>query len=359
MRILHVITDLKIGGESKQLVRVISSLRSLEHSVCCLTVTTDPIAAPTDVQDELEELGVRVVDLGVSPRRPLSVVRAFARLCRLARQEKPDLIHSTLIHANLLAQPLAWLGFPVICSHVVTDPWRRNWQRIIERYSGTKAVFLANSHAVAESLIAGGLDRRRIRVLYYGVDTDHFRPEGPSADGVSGDKALLGIGRLEGQKGFDDLIRAAAQLATRPDVVIIGDGPLREHLTDHASKIGVRLMILPAVRDVAPYLRSAVVVALPSLYEGLPNVLLEALATGCAVVASDLPGHREVIRNGTNGLLVPPSDVDALRQAIQSALEDDGSLGAAARQTMLAQFRGDTWLERRRLLYESIAGRTT
>jgi glycosyltransferase involved in cell wall biosynthesis len=293
----------------------------------------------------------------VTPNRPLSVIRTFSRLHRVARQEKPDLIHSTLIHANLLSQPLAWLGFPVVCSHVVTEPWRRNWQRVIERYTGSKAIFLANSHAVADTLVAGGLEGTRIRVLYYGVDTDHFRPAGPRADGLSGDEILLGIGRLERQKGFDDLIRAASELPSRPGVVIVGDGPLRDHLTDHASGIGVRLTILPAVRDVAPYLRSVSVIVLPSLYEGLPNVLLEELATGCTVVATALPDHREVISNGTNGLLVPPSDVAALGQAIQSALEDDGSLGAAGRQAILTHFRSSTWLERRRLLYESIAGR--
>jgi len=96
---------------------------------------------------------------------------------------------------------------------------------------------------------------------------------------------------------------------------------------------------------------------LPSLYEGLPNVLLEALATGCAVVATDLAGHREVIRDAENGILVAPSDVPALARAIQRALRDDGSLGTEGRRTMLEHFRWDAYIERRRLLYESIAGR--
>jgi glycosyltransferase involved in cell wall biosynthesis len=135
----------------------------------------------------------------------------------------------------------------------------------------------------------------------------------------------------------------------------VGEGPLREQLRVHAEKLGVRLTIVPPVRDVAPYLRDASVVVLPSLYEGLPNVLLEALATGCAVVATDLPGHREVIRSGENGLLVPSSDVEALTGAIENALENGRSLGAAGRQAMLARFRWETWVERRGVLYESIA----
>jgi glycosyltransferase involved in cell wall biosynthesis len=87
-------------------------------------------------------------------------------------------------------------------------------------------------------------------------------------------------------------------------------------------------------------------------------VLLEALATGCSVVASDLPGHREVMRDGENGILTA-SNVDALTVAIERALRDDGRLGSNGRQTMLADFRWETYIERRRLLYESIARHPT
>jgi glycosyltransferase involved in cell wall biosynthesis len=355
MKVLHVITDLKIGGESKHLARTLSSLRGLDHVVSCLMVTTDPIGAPSDVRAEIEGLGIRVVDLGVSRDRPLSVARAFARLRSLARHEKPDLIHSTLIHANLLSEPLSWRGWPLICSHVVTNPWRRSWRQALERSMGRRAIFVANSRAVAASLVAGGLNPKRIRVLYYGVDTDHFRPEGDRAD-VAGDPIVLGVGRLEAQKGFHDLIQAAALLAARPAVILVGDGPLREGLESRAKHLGVELRIVPAVPDIAPYLRRAGVVVLPSLYEGLPNVLLEALATGSAVVATDLPGHREVIRDGENGILVAPSDPPALSTAIRRALLDGGSLGRQGRRAMLARFRWDAYIERRRLLYECLAG---
>lgn len=358
MKILHVITDLKMGGESKHLVRAISSLGAWQHVVSCLTVTTDPGAAPGSVLAEIEELGVRVVDLGVSPAHPLTVPRGAIRLSRLARAEEPDLVHSTLIHANQLSQPLSWLGFPLICSLVVTDPWRRSWQRILDRQASRRALFLANSRAVAASLVDGGLDRGRVRFLHYGVDCDHFRPEGLQAQ-LEGDPIVLGVGRLHRQKGFEDLLRAVAGLSVPASVVLVGDGPLRGALTRTAGGLGVGLTIVPGVRDIVPYLRRADVVALPSLYEGLPNVLLEALAAGCSVVASDLPGHREVIRDGENAILTAPSDVKALTEGIDRALRDDGSLGVKGRETVLTHFRWETYIERRKLLYESIAWRPT
>ena len=354
MKILHVITDLKMGGESKHLARVIASLGVFDHVVGCLTPTTDPMRAPAHVRIDIERLGTSVIDLGVSRNHPVSAARALVRLRRLAQREKPDLVHSTLIHANLLSEPLTWSGYPVICSHVVTNPGRKRWPRTLERHLGKRAIFVANSRAVADSLAAGGLDRRRIRVLYYGVDTDHFRAEGDRVD-LNSDQILLGVGRLDVQKGFDDLIRAAALLPKSAAVVLVGDGPLREPLAGRARDLGINLTIVPAVSDIAPYLRSANAVVLSSLYEGLPNALLEALATGCVVVATDLPGHREVIRDDQNGLLVPASDPPALAHAIGRALGDDGSLGVEGRRTILARFRWDTYIERRRLLYESVA----
>jgi glycosyltransferase involved in cell wall biosynthesis len=354
LKILHVITDLRVGGESKLLVRSIADLPMFEHLVSCLAVTSDPVNAPVDLRAEVETLGVQVVDLGVLRTKPLSVPRAFVRLLQLTRRERPDIVHSTLIHANLLTQPLAWTGCRVLCSHGVTKPWRREWHREFERRMGKRAIFIVNARAVEQILVDAGIDRARIRVLYYGVDCEHFGPDGERAD-VAGDPLLLGVGRLHLQKGFRDLLAAAALLPGHPRVMLLGDGALGEALLSHARALDVSLTIVPAVGDIAPYLRRAAVVVLPSLWEGLPNVLLEALATGCSVVASDLPGHREVIRDGENGLLAAPGDVSALAAAIGRALSDNGSLGAMGRQTMLKEFRWDAYLERRRVLYESVA----
>jgi glycosyltransferase involved in cell wall biosynthesis len=328
-----------------------------EHVVSFLAFTSDPVHAPADLRAEIEALGVRVVDLGVSRMNPLTVPRAFIRLVQLTRREQPHILHSTLIHANLLTEPLACTGSPVLCSHGVTKPWRRSWQRELERLIGGRAIFLVNAQTVRQTLVDAGFDRSRIRVLYYGVDCEHFRPDGERAD-VQGDPLLLGVGRLHKQKGFRHLLEAAALQAPRPHVMLLGEGPLRESLLRTARDLDVPLTIVPAVGDIAPYLRRAAVLVLPSLWEGLPNVLLEALASGCSVVASDLPGHREVIRDGENGLLVPLGDVAALSAAIRGALSN-GSLGAAGRQSVLQRFRWDSYLERRRLLYETlVAGRS-
>jgi glycosyltransferase involved in cell wall biosynthesis len=354
LKILHVITDLRIGGESKLLARSIEELPMFDHIVSCLAVTSDPASAPATLRAEIEAQGVDVVDLGVSRNNPLSVPRAFLRLVRLVECEQPDVVHSTLIHANLLSQPFAWAGRPVLCSHGVTKPWRRAWHRVLERNLGKRAVFVVNARAVEQILVEAGFHRARIRVLYYGVDCEHFRPEGERAE-VAGDHLLLGVGRLHPQKGFGDLLEAAASISQRPQVLLLGEGPLEESLVRRAQELDVDLTILPGVSDIAPYLRRAAVVVLPSLWEGLPNVLLEALATGCSVVATDLPGHREVIRHGENGLLVPPAKPHALAATIGHALDQDGALGAAGRQAMLDRFRWDEYLNRRRLLYESVA----
>jgi hypothetical protein len=95
LKILHVITDLRIGGESKLLARSIEELPMFDHVVSCLAVTSNPASAPANLRTEIEALGVDVVDLGVSRNNPLLVPRAFLRLARLIESEQPDVVHST------------------------------------------------------------------------------------------------------------------------------------------------------------------------------------------------------------------------------------------------------------------------
>jgi glycosyltransferase involved in cell wall biosynthesis len=357
MRVLHVITELKIGGESVHLARVVRSLPDIQHRVASLATNLDPKVAPHDVRADLEGAGANVVDLGIQRGRPFSVATAAARLFRLVRRERPDVIHATLIHANLLAQPLGVLGYPVICTYVGTQPWTHRWQQVIERYTARRvAIFLTNAKAVADVLHRRGVASDRIRVLPYGVDASYFSPEGPSADVGDGD-VILGIGRLVPEKGFSALLDAVVALPTSPRVVILGQGPLREELAAKAIKSGVQLALPGAVRDVRPYIRRANVVAFASVHEGISNVLLEALAMGRPVVATAVPGHREVIEDRHNGLLVPIGDTYEFTAALKRALANGARLGLEGRKMVVARFGWEAYVARREALYELVARR--
>jgi glycosyltransferase involved in cell wall biosynthesis len=153
------------------------------------------------------------------------------------------------------------------------------------------------------------------------------------------------LGSLNASKGVDTLIAASAQLAHKHPVrlVVAGDGPLRAELDREASLSGVPIAVLgrlPAA-DVPRFLAAVDVLAVPSYDEGLPRVVLEAMAMGIPVVASSVGGIPEAIEHEKTGLLIPPSNPTALAKALARVLDDPAlasRLGAAGRERVLAEF---------------------
>jgi glycosyltransferase involved in cell wall biosynthesis len=188
------------------------------------------------------------------------------------------------------------------------------------------------SEGVAEELAgATGLDRRDIRVIPNPVDlrriaaaaaepvteTDWFEPGAPPV--------VLGVGRLHPQKDFDKLLKAFALVRrdVRARLLVLGDGPARQQLETLARDRGLDddASFPGFARNPYKYLARAAVFVLPSRFEGLPTVLIEALACGCPVVSTDCPhGPREILEDGRWGRLVPVGDVDAMAAAIGQAL---------------------------------------
>ncbi|HNT23117.1 MAG TPA: glycosyltransferase [Anaerolineales bacterium] len=216
------------------------------------------------------------------------------------------------------------------------------------------------------------LGAREVRLLPYGIDPDVFCPTRRSAayrqaQGWA-DAAVIvtALGRLVHKKGFDRLLSAWARIAERhPEahLVIGGEGPLRPALEAQAQQLGLPEKVSFAGRvpwDQAPeFLASSEVFVVPSVrdahgnMDGLPNVVLEAMGCGQAVVASRLGGIPIVIQDGQNGLLVPPDDVAALAEALERALQPETrqALSQAARLSIEQKF---TWLHTARSLSEML-----
>jgi glycosyltransferase involved in cell wall biosynthesis len=354
LRVLHVITDLKIGGESRVLTESVGALQDIDHTVACLARNLDPEHVNRDLYDDLVGAGAEVVDLGVRRRRPATIPRAAVRLRALIDERAPDVLHSTLVHANVLSLSVAPAGLPIAVTLVSAEPWTSRWQPQLHALLSRKAdAVLVNTPAVAEAVAVAGAARARIRCLLYGVDVDRFNPDGPSADLGEG-IVVLGMGRLVPQKGFEDLITAAAAMSPRPRVALLGEGPIARDLRRHADRNGVELLLLGAVNDVVPYLRRADAVAFPSWLEGVPNGLLEALAVAKPVVATPVGGVPELVRDSEHAHLVPPRDTRALTTALGRALGDAG-IGRRARELMVERHDRRNHIGERRLLYESLA----
>ncbi len=200
------------------------------------------------------------------------------------------------------------------------------------------------SHVVANSQGLAELARRSagdtpILMIPNGVDTDRFHPAADKSG--QGPVRLLFVGRVVRQKGLDVLLAALARLPQEADwtLTVVGDGPLRPVLAAEAARLGVARRIEFAgwtSREAMPGLyREADAFVFPSRDEGMPNALLEAMASGLPAVATAISGNQELILHGETGFLVPPEDAQALAEVLSRLLADPAlrrNLGAAGRR---------------------------
>lgn len=212
---------------------------------------------------------------------------------------------------------------------------------------------------------------RTIEHVPKGVDVDTFRPDGPSMRatlGLGGKRVVLVVSRLVPIKNVGlavDAMRVA--VGARRDVVmaIVGDGPLHTALQAKVAALGLTDRVVFAGRvpheQVPSWYRSADLFVLPSEFDNSPNVALEAMASGLPVVATDVGGLRQYVRNGVNGDLVPAGDVQALARAMLRYLDDPDLSGSVGRRNREAVVAGFSWKQSAQILrgvYERLLART-
>jgi glycosyltransferase involved in cell wall biosynthesis len=282
----------------------------------------------------------------------------IARLSAFIARFKPDIVNAHLFRSTAVAAPLArWHGARVVETYHGREGWRRGLlggsflpDRLVSRLVDR---VIAVSEAARAFLISGkGYDPRKIVVVPNGRDLSVFRPGagGPAVRkelGIDRATPLIGvIGRLEEQKGHVYILEAwPSVLAEFPDarLLLVGDGSLRAALERRAQDLGVTGSVLFAGfrSDVPRVLDALDVLALPSLYEGMPLTAIEASAMAKPVVATAVDGTPEVVRDGRTGRLVPPRDVVALSRALRSVLRDPAAakrLGSAGRDLVFNRF---------------------
>jgi len=319
IRVGYLITDLDVGGAESNLAMLATGLDSRRFAVSVAS-----LMPPGRIGRDLRAAGIDVTDIHMTSWTDL---RAPGRVVQWLRRTRPDILHTWLFHANILGACTGTVvRVPVVVWSVRVAEPRRAHRYISAFVQGLPRCILANSESLRTYLINEGIDSRTLAVIPNAVDLQRFaRPR----EVEPGKLTVLFIGRLTRQKGVDVLLRAARELSGRIDArfVVVGDGPDRMQLQHLATEFGLRNVEFTGPSQRVPeLLAEADVLVLPSRWEGMPNVVLEALAARCPVVGTDVVGTRDLIRDGENGLLVPPDDHGALSAAIERVLREP-SLG--------------------------------
>ena len=279
--------------------------------------------------------------VGIPMRNQLDLA-AVRRLHRAIREARADLVHLHTGRANWLGGLAARLaGRPAVTTRRMDRRVKRGWRtRLLYGHLVERAA--AISPAVLERMLAGGVPRERVRLIWSSVDPARMEPQRERAElrrelGVDGDRrVVLAVGSLIRRKGFDVLLEALGQLGHRREAAlwIAGEGAERANLERRIDELdlGSRARLHGARDDVPDLLAACDLFAMPSRAEGVGVAALEAMAAGVAVVASAVGGLGEVVVEGRTGLLVPPEDPQALAEAIGALLGDDERRARLARE---------------------------
>jgi len=279
--------------------------------------------------------GVHVTETPQSPSQVLAAARVIA--AQIA-EAGPTVLFGTGYWTNLLVRIAARGTSACVVNLAAVVPGASvvdggsmlglAARRVADRATSRQPdLYIAVSGAVAAGLDADGAPAWRIRVIPNGVDIAALTASAAIAEDApdlpTGRPLVVFAGRLEPIKGVETIVRAAQRL---PDVTVavVGDGPLAAELRELANELGVadRVAFLGRVPSVPPILAAADVVVLPSFSEGMPLVVLEALALARPVVASRVGGIPEVVEDGVTGLLVEPGDPEELAVAIERLVKD-------------------------------------
>jgi glycosyltransferase involved in cell wall biosynthesis len=277
----------------------------------------------------------RVVDL--HGRR---LIGSLAPLIRYLRRERPRVLISSMSHANLVAlwaAKLARRATPVMVTvhNTMSESTGSNGgleRRLLRTFYPWATWIVAVSRGAADDLArTTGVPRSRVEVVYNPVITPVVlalaqRPPDHPWYAPGSPPVILGVGRLTRQKDFFTLVRAFAEVRRRrrARLVILGEGEDRPALEGLVAELGLHDDVsLPGFRDNAPaYMARSALFVLSSAWEGLPTVLIEALAVGTPVVSTDCPsGPREILQEGRLGALAPIGDASALANAMDRALD--------------------------------------
>lgn len=360
LRIVYILPELKIGGTETQVLYLARGLRTCGHEVRLLCLFREGRLA-----DRAREYGIPLETLHAKNWGPGVMVR----IQRSLAAQPADVVHTFLFGFHFFAGlPARKAGARLILSSrrglELDQPWKIHF---IEKLGNTVADHVvANAEAVRLHFMKReGLACSKTSTLYNGVDMERFQP-GRHREmirrelGIEDGVPLVGtVANFSAPKGYPDLIAAAERvLRERPGVrfVFAGDGPLWGSMQEMVRQKGLedRILFTGSRRDIPDFLAALDVFVFGSLWEGMPNVVMEAMAMEKPIAATPAGGIPELIDHGQNGLLVPLRNPEAMAAALFKLLDDPAyaaALGRSARKKIEQVFTLPVTVEAHEVFY--------
>jgi len=364
--IVYMITDLSTGGTPTALLRLLSEINRSEYDLTVISFYSND----SFISNEIMDLDISVIDLGMTRKWR---IYAFWKLNHFLKDIQPVILHTWLFHANITGRILGRFNkVPLIIASRRSTNIGGSWREILMRKtSGMNDRIIAVSEAARQAEINNSkIPPNKVVTIHNGLDTTLYKSVSDEAiktirDSfeIPDDAILLGaVGRLHPAKGFNDLITAMELLERKTSsthLLIVGEGELMDQLKLQVRKSNLDGKIkFAGIRNDIPEIMSAFdIFVSPSLWEGLPNVVLEAMAAGKPVVATSVGGTPEVVVDSLTGLLVPPHNPEALANAILFLCENPKlrkSMGQAGRDRVIKHFSIEQMVQQTEKLYHEL-----
>lgn len=385
---LHLINNLDVGGAQEVVRSLVPALRALGVDASVATLRDGPLRGALEADDvPVAVLGGRTRSIVGDPRGWVELRHLYSRMGDVVDDRRADVVQTHLMRSldfvalGLRRRPshpsVIWTfhnaRLELRADQLASRSWllrpkRTGYQALYRRASRRAGALVAVSDDVARAVReAIGPSPARVVTIPNGVDTARYgAPDGSVTRrelGLPDDGMVLAcVAKFHEQKGHRVLVQAVADLPpteVRVHLMLLGDGPLRGEIEAmvHAAGMADRVHFLGTRQDIPSVLRLADGLVLPSLWEGLPMALLEAMASGLPVIATSVSGTRQVVTNDETGLLVEAGDSRGLGAAIGRLTADPAlrqRLGDAGRSVVQSSFSVEAQARRHLDLYRSL-----
>lgn len=343
IRVAHIISSLRVGGAERHLVNLQNALACDYRACIFIGAPPEGLSFNDDLDPDIEQYLVRIRRRNL----PVGIVRLAAWLKRAAI----NVVHTHMYASNLYGSLAAALaGVPVVVtSEHGENPWKRPYQRWLERHVISTIAdtrFCVSSRILEIRRDSDGVPGSKLKLMINGT----VLPKEETSRSANPVPVIGAVGRFIPAKDYPCLLRAAAELRRRGyefQLYILGDGPEFARVQAMVTELGLESIVsLPGmVSDIGSWYRRCDAYVISSIREGLPVALLEAMAHGLPVVATDVGAIAEAVRDGEGGLIVAPDEPESLADALARLLDDPGlrdQLGQGARRRIRDHYSVDS-----------------